>query len=149
MPSASWTEAQIEILKRHWNNGKSAREIAEMPGMAGLSRNAVIGKAQRLGLGATPALVQRKRRNGAKRSRRRAEASGVAPASRRPPKLTLVSRRITMIDLTEHTCRYPFGERPRDLTFCGAPPIAGSPYCAKHDAACHQPWTPKTETSAA
>lgn len=43
----SWTDARIAELERLWGEGKSASEIA---GLMGLTRNAIIGKAHRLGL---------------------------------------------------------------------------------------------------
>ena len=47
--STEWTEARTELLKRLWLAGDSARAIAEKLG-GGMTRNAVIGKAHRLGL---------------------------------------------------------------------------------------------------
>lgn len=44
----SWTEERIEKLKKLWGSGKTAAEIAEELG--DVTRNAVIGKANRLGL---------------------------------------------------------------------------------------------------
>lgn len=44
----SWTAERIEILKQMWAEGCSASEIAQKLG--GVSRNAVIGRAHRLGL---------------------------------------------------------------------------------------------------
>ncbi|HZA93111.1 MAG TPA: GcrA family cell cycle regulator [Gemmatimonadales bacterium] len=58
--SAEWDEPRTELLKRHWLAGETARTIAEALG-GGVTRNAVIGKAHRLGLtgqhgkGAAPA----------------------------------------------------------------------------------------------
>jgi len=43
-----WTDARVKRLRDLWTKGKSASEIAGAIG--GLSRNAVIGKAHRLGL---------------------------------------------------------------------------------------------------
>ena len=44
-----WDEPQTELLTRLWLAGKTARTIAEKLGR-GVTRNAVIGKAHRLGL---------------------------------------------------------------------------------------------------
>jgi GcrA cell cycle regulator len=52
----SWTEERIERLKTMWHEGATASEIAEKLG--GVSRNAVIGKAHRLGLEARPSPVK-------------------------------------------------------------------------------------------
>jgi hypothetical protein len=47
--SFEWDEPRMELLKRLWISGETARTIAERLG-GGLTRNAVIGKAHRLGL---------------------------------------------------------------------------------------------------
>ena len=52
----SWTDERIERLKSMWTNGSTASQIAEVLG--GVSRNAVIGKAHRLGLEARPSPVK-------------------------------------------------------------------------------------------
>ena len=52
----SWTEERIDQLKRLWGQGMTASQIAEELG--GVSRNAVIGKAHRLGLEARPSPVK-------------------------------------------------------------------------------------------
>jgi GcrA cell cycle regulator len=52
----AWTEERIEQLKSMWAKGATASEIAEKLG--GVSRNAVIGKAHRLGLEARPSPVK-------------------------------------------------------------------------------------------
>lgn len=44
----SWTDERVETLKRMWNEGQSASQIAKELG--GVTRNAVIGKVHRLGL---------------------------------------------------------------------------------------------------
>ncbi|SFP81072.1 GcrA family cell cycle regulator [Tranquillimonas alkanivorans] len=44
----SWTDERVELLKRMWNEGQSASQIAKELG--GVTRNAVIGKVHRLGL---------------------------------------------------------------------------------------------------
>ncbi len=52
----SWTDERIETLKKMWDQGLTATQIAEELG--GVSRNAVIGKAHRLGLPARPSPVR-------------------------------------------------------------------------------------------
>ena len=52
----SWTEERIETLKKMWDSGMTATQIAEELG--GVSRNAVIGKAHRLGLPSRPSPVK-------------------------------------------------------------------------------------------
>lgn len=52
----SWTDERIESLKSLWEKGLTASQIAEELG--GVSRNAVIGKAHRLGLQSRPSPVK-------------------------------------------------------------------------------------------
>ncbi|WP_416832257.1 MAG: GcrA family cell cycle regulator [Erythrobacter sp.] len=52
----SWTDERIATLKKMWEGGATASQIAEELG--GVSRNAVIGKAHRLGLKSRPSPVK-------------------------------------------------------------------------------------------
>ncbi|GGB49405.1 GcrA family cell cycle regulator [Blastomonas aquatica] len=52
----SWTDERIDQLKTMWEKGLTASQIAEELG--GVSRNAVIGKAHRLGLKSRPSPVK-------------------------------------------------------------------------------------------
>ena len=52
----SWTDERIEKLTKMWEGGATASQIAE--DLGGVSRNAVIGKAHRLGLKARPSPVK-------------------------------------------------------------------------------------------
>src|SRR4051794_24654396 len=54
--SMSWTEERIATLSKMWEGGQTASQIAEA--LAGVSRNAVIGKAHRLGLQSRPSPVK-------------------------------------------------------------------------------------------
>lgn len=67
----SWTDERIETLKSLWERGQTASQIAEALG--GVSRNAVIGKAHRLGLQSRPSPVTSKEES-------RAEAKQEVPA---------------------------------------------------------------------
>lgn len=52
----SWTDERIDTLTKMWSSGSTATQIAEELG--GVSRNAVIGKAHRLGLPSRPSPVK-------------------------------------------------------------------------------------------
>jgi GcrA cell cycle regulator len=52
----SWTDERIDRLKTMWENGLTASQIAD--DLGGVSRNAVIGKAHRLGLKSRPSPVK-------------------------------------------------------------------------------------------
>ncbi|SFS00634.1 GcrA family cell cycle regulator [Sphingomonas jatrophae] len=52
----AWTDERIELLRKLWEQGMTASQIADELG--DVSRNAVIGKAHRLGLQARPSPVR-------------------------------------------------------------------------------------------
>ena len=52
-----WTADRVKRLKELWNRGLSASQIAKELG--GTTRNAVIGKAHRLGLSSRPSPIKR------------------------------------------------------------------------------------------
>ncbi|MEY4269052.1 MAG: hypothetical protein RLZZ58_268 [Pseudomonadota bacterium] len=71
----SWTDERIEQLRNMWEKGLTASQIADELG--GVSRNAVIGKAHRLGLKARPSPV--------KAGEQARAAKAAAPAPRAEP----------------------------------------------------------------
>ena len=74
----SWTEERIDRLKAMWTEGATASQIADELG--GVSRNAVIGKAHRLGLEARPSPVKPgEEKEGAKKP-----VKAAAPKAARP-----------------------------------------------------------------
>jgi GcrA cell cycle regulator len=74
----SWTDERIERLRAMWAEGKTASVIAEELG--GVSRNAVIGKAHRLGLDSRPSPVK----PGEEKAAAAAPAPSAAPATPAP-----------------------------------------------------------------
>ena len=68
----SWTDERIERLKKMWSAGATASQIAD--NLGGVSRNAVIGKAHRLGLDARPSPVK----PGGEKEKKSAAASSAA-----------------------------------------------------------------------
>jgi GcrA cell cycle regulator len=72
-----WTEQRIEILRKLWGQGQTASQIAAILG--GITRNAVIGKAHRLGLTGRPSPIKRETGAGGQTRRR-----NPAPARRLP-----------------------------------------------------------------
>ena len=79
----SWTDERIEKLTKMWEGGATASQIAEELG--GVSRNAVIGKAHRLGLKARPSPVKPNEKEAAAPAPKAAKAEAPprpAPAAR-------------------------------------------------------------------
>ena len=79
----SWTEERIERLKKMWHDGSTASQIADELG--GVSRNAVIGKAHRLGLEQRPSPVKAGEEKEAKKAAP-AAAAPKTPKAETPPK---------------------------------------------------------------
>lgn len=75
----SWTDERIDTLRKRWESGQTASQIAEELG--GVSRNAVIGKAHRLGLQSRPSPVKPN-----EPAATAAPAPTPAPAPAAPPK---------------------------------------------------------------
>lgn len=73
----SWTDERIATLKKMWEGGATASQIAEELG--GVSRNAVIGKAHRLGLKSRPSPVKA---NEKKKAAKKAATKASAPAKK-------------------------------------------------------------------
>jgi GcrA cell cycle regulator len=83
----SWTDERIDQLKQLWTNGMTASQIADELG--GVSRNAVIGKAHRLGLQSRPSPVKPNDPSEAAPAGKTASASAQpAPASAAPAPVT-------------------------------------------------------------
>jgi GcrA cell cycle regulator len=83
----SWTDERIEKLTKMWEGGATASQIADELG--GVSRNAVIGKAHRLGLKARPSPVKANEKVDAPAAKPApkapaAEAPRAAPVAARP-----------------------------------------------------------------
>ncbi len=72
----AWTDERIDQLKTLWDKGLTASQIAEELG--GVSRNAVIGKAHRLGLKSRPSPV--------KSGKAKKKAAVKKPVPKAPPK---------------------------------------------------------------
>jgi len=78
----SWTEERIERLKKMWHDGATASQIADELG--GVSRNAVIGKAHRLGLEQRPSPVKPGEEKDVKKAAPAAAPRAAAPKSDAP-----------------------------------------------------------------
>jgi GcrA cell cycle regulator len=166
---ATWTDDRVEVLKRLWNEGLSASQIAAELG--GVSRNAVIGKVHRLGLsGRGKAPAPGANVGGAPAARPKPKPvprtpsapTAVQAADPEPealddePGVTLtphfatqadlpavpVSERVTIMELRESMCRWPLGDPTKpDFRFCGGRAITGLPYCSHHAQIAYQPAT--------
>ncbi len=154
----NWSVEAISDLKRLHEQGASFSEIAGLIGCA--SRNAVIGKAGRLGLLGGRRQKQRMKRaqefqHSVKRMRRAPLNKGkifvvmADPVIAQKPEAIDASNalNLSLLDLTAETCRFPFGTEAPFL-FCGHPTIEGSSYCGHHKLICTGAGTVSERTAA-
>jgi len=105
----AWTDEKIVRLKKLWQEGLTTGEIGKR---LAVSKNAVVGKAHRLGLKGRPSPI--------KRQQKQAEVKKD-------------TRVFTLTDLSAQTCRWPIGDpKHEDFRFCGRAVSPGKPYCADH-----------------
>lgn len=79
----SWTDERIEKLTKMWEGGATASQIADELG--GVSRNAVIGKAHRLGLKARPSPVKANDKPARTPAPKKAKPAAAEPRPAAPP----------------------------------------------------------------
>ena len=154
-----WTDERVELLKKLWQDGLSASQIAKQLG--GVTRNAVIGKVHRLGLSgrATPSKPARTvfkaprpaRPVSAAPSAPRRIAEPVAHAPH-PAPVRYVDEApgtATVLTLGAHMCKWPIGDPATDsFTFCGRRSGGDGPYCVEHARVAYQPPQAKKKSSA-
>ncbi|MBO6717665.1 MAG: GcrA family cell cycle regulator [Rhizobiaceae bacterium] len=158
----NWTDDRVETLKKLWADGLSASQIAAQLG--GVSRNAVIGKVHRLklsGRGRTSSASPRPKKaaSGGGRSSPRPgrtvtasigatalqaqyDVEPIARQSLRPIEdiVVPISRKLKLVELTEHTCKWPNGDpMSEEFSFCGNDSGESGPYCTYHSRLAYQP----------
>lgn len=154
----SWTDERVERLKKLWQEGLSASQIAAELG--GVTRNAVIGKVHRLGLsgrGQPTSSMKRQRRVHAPAVRRtrpvalgnlalQTNIEALAETEFRPRRSVVVpiAKRLKIEALTERTCKWPIGDPgSEDFHFCGHDSLEGVPYCEYHAGVAYQTPEPR------
>ena len=56
------------------------------------------------------------------------------------------AKRLTLMELTERTCKWPIGDPATpDFWFCGLPSVAGKPYCEAHVGVAFQPMSARRD----
>lgn len=150
----AWTEERIDQLKQGWADGDSATVIAARLG--GVSRNAVIGKAHRLGLGGREprqcpgvsadmvGAISSTRTARLRKSKPDPIALASLAKIMSAPKPQVIEHipepkplMMTLMDLGHRDCRYPVEGEKQHTFFCGHDVREDSPYCAYHHKLCH------------
>jgi len=152
MEPSNWASEHSDALRDYFANRMSFSEICrEINARFGTSytRNAVIGRAKRMGLSApkrleSPPLVPvlpGSSRSAPLQRRLPAQDRGQPPGSAfglaEPAKLRCVGiqpRLISLLELEQGDCRYPYGgeKEGEEIAFCGHPRRPGSSYCTAH-----------------
>jgi GcrA cell cycle regulator len=80
-----------------------------------------------------------------------AKLPSVEPVPDAPkPILSITSRRLSIMQLTSTTCRYPLGDpHDSDFSYCGNSCVPGLSYCDGHHRLCYRPYVPKAAPSSA
>lgn len=147
MTRFNWTDERLDQLRTLWSAGQSAAVIGAQ---LVVSRNAVIGKANRLKLPSRKTLVtipnQRWDEYMRRPQRRRVPHPRPEPAPQLPS-LTEVEiqglRGVSLLDIQFGQCHYPL-ERPGPLVYCGSD--AQGEYCTFHHKRMRQPARPVMHT---
>lgn len=156
----SWTDERVTMLRDLWAKGLSASQIAVQLG--GVTRNAVIGKAHRLGLESRPSPI-RGNGTGSRRRNRAIDRALEAKALRG----TMADEEIggekivpdggNRVDVAPipplarrggdvSDCLWPIGDpNDPDFSFCQANTVPGRPYCYEH---CAMAYIRKDKTAA-
>lgn len=171
---ANWTDERVARLKKLWRKGWTASQIAAELG--GVTRNAVCGKIDRLGLsGKTRSEKLRLARNfkvsqpkapavksndrlkagiGAQvvaiRRRKMPDGPVVTKEDFKARVADVVSRRVTILEVLAIECRWADEDRNENglHTFCGNPTEDGSSYCPAHAAISVGPGTASERAAA-
>lgn len=140
---AGWTDERIARLIDLWIRGFTAAQIMRDLG-GGVTRSAICGKVRRLNL--PPRAVPERKPPAPRKPRTRAKPKLRVvrpPQPVLPPPVPFVAApesveplMIGLLDLTEHTCKYPINDRHPYL-FCGHPTRENSPYCQAHHLRCN------------
>jgi len=137
----TWTAERIAQLKSCFAAGLSCSQIADE---IGVSRNAVIGKLNRLQLGRRKRVAAQPRAR--KPSLRLVTQHEILSALRAAPPpvaeevLVPDECRCSLVELSEGKCRWPISDPGRrDFGFCGGKAVDGLPYCAAHARIAYQP----------
>jgi len=153
--SSGWTDEKIEQLKKLWTEGYTTGEIGKK---LNVSKNAVVGKAHRLGLESRPSPIRRvmeaeegesvaedivvpaKSEVSGNKTRAKVSAGSTgAKTAKEPPQVKKSIAKqpkkkfVKIEDLSMNSCRWPIGDpKEDDFHFCGKETFNGKPYCLEH-----------------
>ena len=152
-----WTDKKIEKLKELWKEGVSTAEIGKR---LDFSKNAIVGKVNRLGLEHRTSPIKTSVKTKKPQDTKSVSSAKATPTAEQPIKKsqstssvkTEVRRNITevasvsttksmhqtsegvpLIDLTSDRCCWPMDDGASgNFCFCGKKVFKGKPYCLEH-----------------
>ena len=146
MTIATWNPERVALLRNFIGAGLTCSQIAAE---IGVTRNAVIGKIHRLGLGpgrpaaapgrACPPRIRRPRLASQSQMLRliAADAPRTAGGAGIEAEPVDTAQRCSLLELEQGKCRWPVGDQSSasgaaDFVFCGNEAVEGFSYCAGH-----------------
>ncbi len=115
-----WDEQKLNKLKKLWDEGLPITKIGIE---IGVSRNAIAGKAHRLGLPKRNSPISK---SGDPRKNQKTFSKNTA--QQLPLKIMLRE-----VEWSRNRCCWPIGDpKLPGFSFCGTPIIPGRPYCEEH-----------------
>jgi GcrA cell cycle regulator len=133
--SMTWSPERETILRNRTALHHTAKAIADE---LGVTRNAVLGKMFRLkisngnGPGMKDPNAPPKRPHRKRRPKRMTALDFLTCDDFTPRQAEVEPLNISIKDLNHKTCRFPYGDDPRTVTYCGHLPYGELPYCAAH-----------------
>ena len=125
-----WTDERLEKLKELWTQGLSISQIGEA---LGVSRNAIAGKAHRMGLPKRPSPISWPKVE---------KPKVVMPEVTENLPLRLELRQL---EWSRSKCCWPTGDPKKNgFSFCGDAIVPGKPYCLTH---CQEAYTTSRDSS--
>ena len=141
---STWNTDRIEQLRRYFDAGLTCSQIARE---IGVTRNAVIGKMNRMGLSRPRDVLSAQMRRAAKLARPKPQRNwrrltiiaqrkmlrDAYPAAE-PEEIPIYNGRgCTLLELRQGQCRWPINEPgAENFCFCGNEQFHGMPYCVGH-----------------
>ena len=133
----SWNDSNVARLKELWDQGLPTAQIGKL---LGFTKNAVVGKAHRIGLERRPSPI---RRTAVKPDRKKAR-SPIVPklnfeVTKEQPRESSKHQSFQPVvkniftKTTKRGCEWPEGHPDEsDFKFCGKERFEGKPYCLDH-----------------
>ncbi|MDR3208785.1 MAG: GcrA family cell cycle regulator [Rickettsiales bacterium] len=138
----SWPAGLVARMKKLFDKGLPMAEIGKK---LGFSKNAVVGKINRLGWNTLPKRAEAKKKS-QKTAKKMPAVKKATPKDAAKSKKNIertIQHSAQLMSLRADQCRWPIGDPDSDnFRFCGEKCFAGKPYCFEHCKIAYQFTTP-------